>query len=144
MNTRDKHANKAVHYLLAFTMEEMRPYTCLTAEIDAEQEACDVAFAVTCHYSEGRDLVEEMVATRFWPIGKDNRPKTTLEKLRFPVFEEEEEGVSSPCFGLKCKEGRTDAEIVGQVEAAAVEILGDISKCEYLARQAIRGTICLI
>jgi hypothetical protein len=46
----------------------------------------------------------------------------TLEKVRLPVFGEEE-GVLFPRFGLKRAEGKSDAEIVAQVEAAAVEIL---------------------
>jgi len=64
VNTRNKHGNKAVHYRLASTMEDMGPLTRLSAYVDAARKACDLAFGSAYRYSGGRDLVEEMVASR--------------------------------------------------------------------------------
>jgi tRNA isopentenyl-2-thiomethyl-A-37 hydroxylase MiaE len=36
-----------------------------SSEITPHRQACDKAFALVCRYSGGRDLVEEMVATKF-------------------------------------------------------------------------------
>lgn len=75
MATQDKTRNKAVCYPFASTMEDMRPSTRLKADVDEARESCDAAFATAFRYSRGRDLVEEMVASRFWPLAKENRPK---------------------------------------------------------------------
>jgi len=57
---------------LAFIMCNMTPLAKVNppAERTIEREACDRAFALACRYSGGRDLVEEMVASNFWPLGK--------------------------------------------------------------------------
>jgi hypothetical protein len=55
-------------------MSDMNPLSKvnLPAERTPEGEACDRAFALACWYSGGQDLVEEMVASIFWPLGKRN------------------------------------------------------------------------
>lgn len=140
LNTKDKHGNKDICYPLASTMEEMRPSMRLTTKIDAAWEAYDVAFATTCHYFRGRDLMEEMVAANFCPIGKEHRPKMTLKRLMLLVFGETE-GVLSLHFGLKRDKGKTDAEIITQIEATMTKILDDIFERKYLAWRAIGGTM---
>lgn len=55
--------------------------------------------------------MEEMVASKFWPPGKKNRPEMKLERMKLPVFDIEE-GILCPCFGLKCAEDDTDSEFV--------------------------------
>ena len=65
VTTQDKSRNRAVWYLLASTMEDMRPSTRLKVDVDEARESCDVAFTTTYRYSGGRDLVEEMAASRF-------------------------------------------------------------------------------
>ena len=80
------------------------------------------------------------MAARFWLLGKENRPKMTLEKVKLPVFGEVK-GVWFPRFGLKLDEGGSGAEVIAQVEAMTSEILGDISKREYLARQGVGDTM---
>ena len=67
----------------------------------------------------------------------------TLEGVKLSVFGGEE-GIWFSCFGLKREEDKNDAEIVAQVEAATIDILGDIPEHEYLARQAIGGTMPLL
>ena len=81
-------------------MGEMKPSTRVRppAEIDEDQAACDAAFAKACRFSRGCDLVEEMVAFNFWPLGK-NRSEMKLVKMKLPVFDREE-GEFCPCFFL--------------------------------------------
>ena len=52
-------------------MTLMKPLTQGTpgAEVVEGREACDKAFALAYHYSRGHDLVEEMVASKCWPLG---------------------------------------------------------------------------
>jgi len=46
-------------------MKEMKPVYKVdpSSKVTEEHKACDKAFAMACHYSGGRDLVEEMVLT---------------------------------------------------------------------------------
>jgi hypothetical protein len=55
-------------------MSEMAPLSKVNppAEITPEREACERAIALACRYSGGQDLVEEMVASNFWPLRKRN------------------------------------------------------------------------
>lgn len=106
----------------------------LTA-VDAERAACDAAFAKACRYSSGRDIVEEMVLSEFWPLGK-YRPEMTLVKMKLLVFGSED-GEYVPCFKLRRAEDETDEEFVEAVEKSATLLLGDISEKEYLSRRAI-------
>jgi hypothetical protein len=53
-------------------MKEMKPLLKVDplAVASNERNACDMAFTLACQYSRGRDLVEEMVASDFWPHGR--------------------------------------------------------------------------
>ena len=55
----------------ASKMKELKPIYKAdpSSEMSEEHKACDKAFALACYYSGGRDLVEEMVASDFWPLG---------------------------------------------------------------------------
>jgi hypothetical protein len=78
---------KVKKYPFASTMGEMRPATQVRppTEIDVDWVACDAAFAKAFRFSGGYDLVEEMVVSNFWPLGK-YRPKMKLVKMNLPVF----------------------------------------------------------
>lgn len=58
---------KVTRYPFASTMGVMRPSTHVKppVEVDTAREVCDAAFAKACRYFGGRDLVEEMVASKF-------------------------------------------------------------------------------
>ena len=62
-------------YPFASTMGGMKPSTRVRppTEVDAERAVCDAAFGKACRFSAGHDLVEEMVVSNFWPLGK-HRP----------------------------------------------------------------------
>lgn len=80
-------------------------------------EACDEAFALAYRYSEGWDLVEEMVAANYWLHGR-NRPTMTIEMVNLPVFGEGVR-VPFPRFGFQPKEGCVAEKVVKSVEAGA-------------------------
>ena len=61
------------------------------------REACDRAFALACRYSGGHDLVEEIMASDYWPLRRDNS-SFRLETVAVPVFGPEAE-IPFPCFG---------------------------------------------
>ena len=66
-------------------------------EVSPMREACDQAFAAACRYSSGHDLVEEIMASNYWPLGKNN-PAFRLEQVKVPVFGPEA-GIPFPRFG---------------------------------------------
>ena len=103
------------------------------------REDCDRAFALACHYSGGRDLVEEMVAANCWPLGR-NMPSLTIEMVNLLVFGEGV-GVPFPRFGFEKKEGRAMEKLVRSTKAGAHEILGKMSDREYLMGWAITGAM---
>jgi hypothetical protein len=72
---------------LASVMSNMAPLAKVNPPVERtpEREAYDRAFALACRYSEGRDLVEEMVASNFWPLGKRNG-HFILRWSRFPYL----------------------------------------------------------
>jgi hypothetical protein len=124
---------KSTRYPLASIMMEMKPLAKVNPsdEMTLEREACDRAFALACRYSGGRDLVEEMVVARFWPLGK-SKPSFRIEMVNLPVFGEAE-GVPFPHFGIALSEEETPDDFVAAVEQEALEIVGDIIDKEFLA-----------
>lgn len=114
----------------ASTMGDMKPCCRVRppSTVDAARAACDA-----------RDLIEEMVLSKFWPLGK-YRLEMSLVKMKLPVFGSEE-GEFVPCFKLCRSEDETDEEFVKAIEKGATMLLGEISDKEYLSRRAIGGTM---
>jgi hypothetical protein len=85
-------------YPLSFVMSEMSPLCRVAppARVSAERRACDKAFALACRYSGGRDLVEEMVAVNYWPLGRRNE-RFQIEMVQVLMFGPPE-GVPFPRF----------------------------------------------
>ena len=122
-------------------MTEMKPLAKVapSEEIMPHKEACNKAFTLACRYSRGHDLVEEMVATKFWPLGM-SRPSFKIEMVNLRVYGEAN-GVPFPCFGIALSKEETPKDFVAAVEQEAREIIGDISDKEFLARRAVAGTM---
>jgi hypothetical protein len=87
---------KVMRYPLAFIMGPMKPLTQVSpsSKVDASREAYYRAFTLACRYSGGWDLVEEMVASKCWPLRK-TRPSMRIEMGKLLIFGEED-GVPSP------------------------------------------------
>jgi hypothetical protein len=122
-------------------MSKMRPLTKVSPpeERTLEREACDKAFALACRYSRGRDLVEEMVACNFWPLGKRNE-EFTIEMVHVPVFGPAE-GLPFPRFDRELPAGEDKKAFVAEVEEGARQIVGKMTDKEYLTRRAAEGTM---
>jgi hypothetical protein len=61
--------------------------------------------------------VEEMVATKFWPLGK-SRPSFTVEMVHLPVYGPAD-GIHFPHFVIKLSEDETPEEFSAIVEQDA-------------------------
>lgn len=74
-------------YPLASVMSKMKPLSKVSPseEVTPEREACKKAFALACWYSRGQDLIEEMVVSNCWPLGK-GQPSFTIEMVHVPVY----------------------------------------------------------
>lgn len=74
-------------YPVASIMSEMSPLSRVTPPSKAtpKRQACDRAFALACHYFRGQDLVEEMVAANFCPLGRRNN-HFRIEMVQVPVY----------------------------------------------------------
>jgi hypothetical protein len=118
---------KVKKYPFASTMGDMRPSNRVRplAEVDADWAAYNAAFAKAYHFFGGHDLVKEMEASNFWPLGKF-RIEMKLVKMKLLVFGSEE-GEFVPCFNLERAKDETDEELVSTVEKSASMIIGEIS-----------------
>jgi hypothetical protein len=110
---------KEVRYLLAFVMLEMKPLSkvILSGEMTPEREACNRAFALACRYSRGRDLVEEIMASNYGPLGKRNL-EFTIEMVNIPVYSPVE-GVPFSRFDRELQEGEDKKAFTAMVEEGA-------------------------
>ena len=71
VTTTHEDGKKSTRYPLASVMTE-KPLAKVNPsdEMAPDREACDRAFSLAYQHSRGRDLVKEVVTTRFWPLGK--------------------------------------------------------------------------
>jgi hypothetical protein len=128
-----------VLWLLASVMSKMAPSSKVNppTEITPKREAYDRAFALACRYSGGRDLVEEMVASKFWPLGKRNEG-FHIEMVQVPVFSQTK-GLPFPWFDRALPSDQDMDAFVLEIKEAARQIVGKMSDKEYLARRSISG-----
>ena len=104
-------------------------------EVDEAVEGCQRAFGVVCSFIGTRDLVQEHIALRVWPlVEKWEMPKETITKpdegglirMKF-TFRYEGKFVEPDDDWLKC------------IEATSDELLGPYSKAEDTALSAAFG-----
>ena len=94
---------------------------------------------MACRYSRGRDLVEEMVASNCWLLGK-SRLLFKIEMVNILVYGLAE-GVPFPRFGIKLLEGESVEDFMSSMEEGAWEIVGNIFDREFLTWRAVGGTM---
>jgi hypothetical protein len=104
-------------------------------EFDEAAEECQKAFGIVCSFIETRDLVQEHIAFRVWPLVEQwETPKETISKpdkgglvrLKY-TFRYEGEFIEPDDDWLKC------------IEATSDELLGPYSKTEDNALSATFG-----
>jgi hypothetical protein len=107
---------KNTHYPLASVVSEMKPLAKVTPseEVTPEREAYNRAFALACRYSRGRDIIEEMVASNCWPVGK-GQPSFTIEMVNVPIYGPTD-GVPFPRFEIELNKGEDPKEFTAIVE----------------------------
>lgn len=134
-------ANHERKFPFASTMTEMNPHCKVRppAKVDAVCAACDLAFAKACKYSGGRDIVEEMVMSDFWLLGK-HRPEFNLVKMKLPVFGSAE-GEFVPVFELERDPKQSDKALLRSFERETTFLLGEITDKEYQSRRDVGGTL---
>ena len=81
---------------------------------------CLEAFMTACQIFGGRDVVEEFLAVKVWPLSAGWAPQG-FERKGFTGLEYD---VQSLIFGLQRPEGFSDEVIVAELEREAMEILG--------------------
>jgi hypothetical protein len=125
----------------ASKMKELKPVYKVdpSSEMSEEHKACDKAFALVCRFSGGQDLVEEMVASDYWPLGHRNE-EFTIEMVQVSVFGPPE-GIPIPRFGVGLSEGETKESFLDRVKASACRIVGKISEKEYVQRKTTLATM---
>ena len=81
---------------------------------------CLEAFMTACPICGVRDVVEEFLAAKVWPLSAGWSP-LRFERKRFAGLEYD---VTSPVFGLQRPEGASDEVIVAELKRQAAEIFG--------------------
>jgi hypothetical protein len=109
------------------------------AERTPQREACDRAFDLVCRYSRGQGLVEEMVASNFWPPRK-RKEAFHIEMVQVPVFGPVE-GLPLPRFDRVLPPDQDKKAFILEIEECAHQIVGKMSDKEYLARRSASGTM---
>jgi hypothetical protein len=89
--------------------------------------SCVSAFETASRVCGGRDLVEEYLEARIWPLTSGWFPVRS-HHVKFDCVDWE---VAFPIFGLSKPEGKSDEVIVAELEMAASELLGPWNKKEY-------------
>jgi hypothetical protein len=117
-----------------------RPIAPLTAVNTAEfnQRAlgirnCESAFHLASTILGGRDIIEEFVAARIWPISSDWSP---AEIVYFNVNWAAQE-VSFPKFGIKLREDQSANAFMIEIEKRVNVMIGEYTMNEYKAYKAL-------
>jgi hypothetical protein len=104
-------------------------------EMDEAAEECQRAFGVVCSFIGTRDLIQEHIAFRVWPLAeKWEMPKET-------VREPDEGGLVRLKYTFKYADKfiEPDDDWLKSIEAISDELLGSYSKAEYTALSAAFG-----
>ena len=80
-----------------------------------------------CQICGGRDVVEEFLAVKIWPLSAG----WSLLRFERKCFAGLKYVVTSPVFGLWRPKGCCDEVIVAELERQAAEILGPCNRKEY-------------
>jgi hypothetical protein len=90
-------------------------------------------FGFACRILGGRDVLEEFVAARIWPITHGWGPKEIVELF----VDWAHSKVHFPRFGLCLREDQTLEDFISEVEAKVCELVGEFTLNEYKAYKHI-------
>jgi hypothetical protein len=95
--------------------------------------SCDNAFHLASTILGGRDIIEEFVAARVWPISSGWSP---TEVLYFNVNWADQK-VPFPKFGIKLREDQSAKAFMEEVEKRVNVMVGEYTMNEYKAYKAL-------
>ena len=112
---------EGVYYPFAAKVEEFKHVSKADfRRTSASYKECYSAFASAASVVGGRDLIEEYLATKVWPLTRDWLPGA-FSKVQFDGLKDK---LPFPDFGLRKPEGVSDDMIVEEIEQEAVAIAG--------------------
>jgi hypothetical protein len=94
---------------------------------------CESAFHLACTILGGRDIIEEFVAARIWPISSGWAP---IEIVYFNVNWASRE-VPFPKFGIKLRENQSADAFMIEIEKRVNVMIGEYTMNEYKAYKAL-------
>jgi hypothetical protein len=95
--------------------------------------SCENAFHLASTIIGGRDIVEEFVAARIWPISDGWAP---TEIVHFNVNWAAQQ-VPFPKFGIKLRDGRSADDFMLEIERRVTLMIGEYTMNEYKAYKAL-------
>jgi hypothetical protein len=99
----------------------------------AEIRSCENAFHLASTILGGRDIIEEFVATRIWPISYGWAP---TEIVNFNVNWAAQE-VPFPKFGIQLRDGQSANDFMLEIERRVNLMIGEYTMNEYKAYKAL-------
>jgi hypothetical protein len=91
--------------------------------------SCESAFHLASTILGGRDIIEEFVAARVWPISNGWSPA----ELVYYNVNWADQKVSFPKFGIKLREGQSAEDFMDEVEKRVNVMVGEYTMNEYKA-----------
>jgi hypothetical protein len=95
--------------------------------------SCESAFHLASTILGGRDIIEEFVAARIWPISNGWSP---VEIVHYNVNWADRQ-VPFPKFGIKLREGQSAKDFMDEVEKRVNVMVGEYTMNEYKAYKAL-------
>jgi hypothetical protein len=96
-------------------------------------KSCENAFHLASTIIGGRDIVEEFVAARIWPISYGWAP---IEIAHFNVNWATQQ-VPLPKFGVKLREGQSAEDLMLEIKRRVTLMIGEYTMNEYKAYKAL-------
>jgi hypothetical protein len=95
--------------------------------------SCENAFHLASTILGGRDIIEEFVAARVWPISNGWSPT----ELVYYNVNWADQKVPFPKFGIKLREGQSAKDFMDEVEKRVNVMVGEYTMNEYKAYKAL-------
>jgi hypothetical protein len=92
-------------------------------------KTCENAFFLASTILGGRDVIEEFVAARVWPLSHDWKPSDIV----FLEVDWASQKVSFPRFNLRLEDGQSLDDFILEVEERVTEMVGEFTPNKYKA-----------
>jgi hypothetical protein len=99
----------------------------------SRSSASTSAYFQATHVITTRDALEEFVATDIWSC----KPRWGLWAFKMRKLPGLDFEMRSPKFNVKCPDGKTDEEIVAEIERKVIQMIGNYTHKEWECAQKI-------